>query len=124
MTFTIKVRGGTGLVLAEYLCPLHGRFELLVERDANGDPPAEQACPAIVPPADAVCWESSPWTISAPAVHTQFVVTASKGKNAPKPHPRAMDQRMLAEGRKNDFRKQRKKIKEEERHARVKRLLS
>lgn len=129
MAFVIKVRGGTGLVLAEYLCPLHGRFELLVERDANGDPPDSTYCQA---PADFViegdlagrCGEVSPWTISAPAVHTQFVITASRGKNAPKPHPKAMDTRMLAEGRKNDFRKQRKKIKEEERHQRVKRLLS
>lgn len=129
MTFTIKVRGGTGLVLSEYLCPLHGRFELLVERDTKGDPPSEVGCPL---PVDfffegdqaGVCREPAPWTISAPAVHTQFVITASKGKSAPKPHPKAMDQRMLAEGRKNDFRKQRKKIKEDERHARVKRLLS
>jgi len=123
MAFVIKVRGGTGLVLAEYLCPEHGRFELLVERDVNGDPPAEQPCPVIAPPADAVCWESSPWTISAPAVHTQFVVTASKGKSAPKPHPYSMDTRMLAEGRRNDFRTQRKKIREELRHKRVKELL-
>lgn len=129
MTFTIKVRGGTGLVLAEYLCPLHGRFELLVERDANGDPPDERPCPVEAPRFEWMaraeyCGLISPWTISAPAVHTQFVITASKGKNAPKPHPKAMDQRMLAEGRKNDFRKQRKKIKDEERHQRVKRLLS
>lgn len=131
MTFTVRVRGGSGLVLSEYLCPLHGRFEALVERDAKGDPPAEMPCPMMVECYDGVirslvayCDLVSPWTISAPAVHTQFVITASKGKNAPKPHPKAMDQRLLAEGRKNDFRKQRKKIKEEERHARVKRLLS
>lgn len=128
MTFTIKIRGGTGLVLAEYLCPEHGRFELLVERDAKGDPPDSAPCQERVGVGGIAypsrCCASSPWTISAPAVHTQFVITASKGKNASKPHPKAMDTRMLAEGRKNDYRRQRKKIKEEERHARVKRLLS
>ena len=124
MTFTIKVRGGGGPMLAEYRCPIHGVFELVVTRDANGDPPAEQPCPADLPCVIGPdCGLPSPWTISAPAVHTQFVITASKGRNDPKPHPKAMDTRMLAEGRKNEFRKQRKKIREEERHKRVKELL-
>lgn len=130
MTFTIKVSGAGGPMLAEYRCPLHGVFELLVYRGAGGDPPAEQPCPVLVrhpkwgPWEDmAQCLAPSPWTISAPAVHTQFVVTASRGRNDPKPHPKAMDTRMLAEGRKNEFRRQRKKIREEERHRRVKELL-
>jgi hypothetical protein len=49
MTFTIRIRTLPGApMLCEYECPVHGRFELLVERDANGDPPAwvwcEQVC--------------------------------------------------------------------------------
>ncbi len=129
MTFTVKVRGGAGLLMAEYLCPVHGRFEQLVDRDANGDPPSSLPCPAAVDfviegDLAGVCRAAAPWTISSGAVHTQFVVTASHGRNDPKPHPKAMDTRMLAEGRRKDFRLQRRKIREEERHARLKRFLS
>lgn len=35
-------------MIAEYLCPVHGRFELTVDRDTNGDPPEEATCPARV----------------------------------------------------------------------------
>lgn len=65
----------------------------------------------------------APWTISAPAVHTQFVVSATQGKSASKPHKDAMDTRMLAEGRRNDFRKQRKAVREKRRQERLKALL-
>jgi hypothetical protein len=128
MTFTVKVRGAGGLMLAEYRCPQHGVFEVLVSRGANGEPPAEAKCPAACrsfqfPRQPIACEQPSPWTISAPAVHTQFVITASRGRSDPKPHAKAMDTRMLAEGRKNEFRRQRKKIREDERHARVKELL-
>ena len=121
MTFTIKLRGG-GRMLAEYECPVHGRFEEVVDRDVNGDPPTRLNCAAWVD--GDRCEEPSPWRISMPAVHTQFVVSASHGRNDAKPHPKAMDTRMLAEGRKKDFRAQRKKIREDERHARLKRFLS
>ena len=69
------------------------------------------------------CSLASPWRISSAPVHTQFVISATQGRDDPKPHPKAMDTRMLAEGRKNEFRRQRKKIREDERHARVKELL-
>ncbi|HZJ68272.1 MAG TPA: hypothetical protein VFD36_32445 [Kofleriaceae bacterium] len=128
MTWTIKVRSSPGSPMtAEYECPIHGRFVGTVERDANGDPPESWPCPWVWTDEhdemQAQCAEPSPWRISAPGVHTQFVVSATQGKSAPKPHPKSMDTRMLAEGRKNDFRKQRKKIREDERHKRVKELL-
>jgi hypothetical protein len=137
--FRIKVRTSPGAPMtADYECPVHGRFEATVERDDVGDPPTETACPHRVEPRSFalfgvhgeerarlfVCGKPSPWRISCPPVHTQFVVTASHGKSAAKPHPETMDTRMLAEGRKNEFRKQRKKLKEERRHRRVKALLS
>ncbi len=114
MTFIVKTRGAGGLVVAEYRCPTHGVFEATVQRGPFGDAPDEQPCE---------CGESSPWTISAPNMHTQFVITATQGKSDPKPHRDAMDTRELAEGRKNEFRRQRKKIREELRHKRVKALL-
>jgi hypothetical protein len=124
VTWTIKVRTSPGaLMTADYECPVHGRFEATVERDGAGDPPVEAKCMKWIS-VTLYCGEWSPWRISCQPVHTQFVVTASHGKSAAKPHPETMDTRMLAEGRKNEFRKQRKKLKEERRHKRVKALLS
>lgn len=129
MSFVIKHRGTRGgFALAEYMCPKHGRFEALVERDEEGNPPATQDCSAMVPAGGVEveyveCDLPSAWTISAPSVHTQFVVSATQGKSAAKPHNDAMDTRMLAEGRRNDFRKQRKAVKEKRRQQRLKALL-
>lgn len=109
--FTIKTSGAPGLTLRDYRCDEHGLSEHLVDRPA----PEMVACPD--------CGEPAELTISAPAVHVQFVVTASHGKNDPKPHRDAMDTRMIAEGRKNDFRKQRKELREQHRKARVMELL-
>ena len=44
MSYTIKLRGARSMVLADYECPVHGMFEVLVERDEQGDPPASTAC--------------------------------------------------------------------------------
>lgn len=122
MTFTIKVRTSPGaLMTADYECPVHGRFEATVARDDRGDPPAEELCGAHT---GIFCGRVSPWRISCPPVHTQFVISASQGKSDPKPHRDAMDTRLIAEGQKNKFRSQRKKLREERRHARVKALLS
>ena len=132
MTWTIKTRRAGGPMLAEYECPEHGRFEAVVDRDASGDPPASARCPHIARASSASMFPNSvevpcavgrrsPWRISAPAVHTQFVVSATQGKSAP--HREAMDTRPLTEGRKNEWRRERKRIKEERRHKRVKELL-
>ncbi|MGE5803956.1 MAG: hypothetical protein ACM358_17055 [Gemmatimonadota bacterium] len=129
MTWTVKIRSSPGALMAsDYECPVHGRFTATVARDDKGDPPAAVHCQA---PADFImegdragrCGELSPWRISMPAVHTQFVVSASQGKPAPKPHREALDTRPLAEGRKKEWRLHRKKLKEERRHQRVKEYL-
>lgn len=128
MTWTVKIRSSPGALMAsDYECPVHGRFTATVTRDANGDPPAEAPCPLVggarrINPA-AVCQWPSPWRISMPAVHTQFVISASQGKSAPKPHREALDTRPLSEGRKKEWRQARKKLREERRHARVKEYL-
>lgn len=125
MTFIVKTRGAGGFVVADYRCPHHGVFEATVQRTDSGDAPDTQECPVVVAD-DGIteyCEEPSPWTISAPRVHTQFVISATQGKSAPKPHRDAMDTRLIAEGRKNEYRAQRKKLKEERRHRRVMELL-
>lgn len=114
MTFTIRIRGAGGTIDHEYLCDTHGRFVASVSR---ADCPDSVQCPT--------CGLGSPWSpSSSPAVHTQFVVTASRGKNDPKPTPQSMDTRPLAEGQSyTEWRKERKKMWEVERHKRVKELL-
>jgi len=121
-TWAIKVRTSPGAPMtAQFECPYHGRFEATVQRDAAGDPPASFPCPgAWADEHDEVqCGEPAEWRISAPGVHTQFVVSATQGKPAPKPHPYSMDHRKLAEGRRNDYKAERKKIREELRRQRV-----
>lgn len=114
MSFVVKVRGAGGSILHEYLCDEHGRFEQLVDRVESPD---AVPCPT--------CGASSPWSpSSAPAVHTQFVISATQGKSAPKPHKMSMDHRPMAEGQKyGAWKRERKKLWEEHRHARVKALL-
>ena len=135
MTWTIKVRTSPGaLMTADYECPIHGRFEAIVGRDAAGDPPAMQHCEAEahvnilaedggVLPCTTSCGAPSPWRISCAPVHTQFVVSATQGKATPKPHKEAMDTRPLAEGRRKEWRQERKQQRIERRHARMKEYL-
>lgn len=120
--YVLKVRGGGGLTLREYRCPEHGVFEALVPRDA-GD---EQPCPATGKMDEPgfgywLCQAPSPRCFtSAPAVHTQFVVSVVRGKDDPKPHPNAMDLRPLAEGQKmHEWRAERAQHWERDRQRRV-----
>lgn len=110
--FTIRLRGAPSCYVArEYRCESHGTFSELSSPESEAAP-----CPE--------CGASAPRGVSAPAVHTQFVVTASQGRSAPKPHARSMDTRPLAEGQTyTSWRKERKKWREEDRHKRVKALL-
>lgn len=130
MTWTIKHTPRGGPMLADYECPVHGRFEALVDRDDQGNPPSHTGCEHEIALDDDegydqiyACDERSPWRISAPAVHTQFVVSATQGKPAPKPHADAMDTRLLAEGQRKKFRVQRKSVRERLRQQRMKEYL-
>lgn len=44
MSFKVTVRGSRMPMVADYECPVHGRFEARVQRDENGDPPATISC--------------------------------------------------------------------------------
>lgn len=127
MTWTLKIRSSPGALMAsEYECPRHGRFTATVARDDKGDPPDEVLCAVEIHDGNFgpfPCCLASPFRISMPAVHTQFVVSASQGKAAPKPHPNAMDTRPLAEGRRKKWREDRRKIRREYRHQRLKEYL-
>jgi hypothetical protein len=110
MTFTIKLRGTPGPIAAEYLCPEHGRFDLVVQRDANGDPPAEMKCEAWLPNTDPAhpsyphpvvyCGEWCSHVISAPSVKKFWKPSAVvKGKADDKPSPLHMDHSAVADGK-------------------------
>jgi hypothetical protein len=106
------------LIVAEYECPEHGRFTLTLERDANGDPPGEAACPVglirVCPayrgdPCDRCggdgehgtvsCHEPSTWVISASGAVRVKAGEVVRGKSEDRPSDRyVMDTRPLADG--------------------------
>jgi hypothetical protein len=106
--FTIKLRGAPpSLVARDYLCSTCGPFDSL-------QPPELLVadCPR--------CGQASERIDSAPAVHTQFVVSVTRGKDDPKPHHLAMDTRSISEGQTHaDWKKDRAKLWERERQRRV-----
>lgn len=107
--YTVKLRGAPPAVSTrDYLCDQCGRFELLVDNP----PPDAIDCPA--------CGTISQRVVSAPAVHTMFVVSATQGKPEPKPHRMALDTRSLGEGQSHaEWRAQRRAAwREHDRRAR------
>jgi len=140
------------LIVAEYECPVHGRFELTVERDANGDAPAKGRCPRRVVhggasveyrpgafPSESVlkrlnercevvtgCSDGyeSPWVISAPMgrVSPFSMVT---GRSDPRPSDRhVMDTSKLADGMPiSEFKAERAKVHRDESLRRVRKAI-
>lgn len=104
MTFTIKIRGAGGPMLAEYECPEHGVFEATVQRTDAGDPPDEQPCPVLTDPGsdidDMPCCRPSPWIMSAPkmAVLSAKTTAVVRGGDMTDRPPWMLDTRPLAEG--------------------------
>lgn len=129
MTFKITVRGTpTPTTIADYHCPIHGRFEMTVERTPEGDAPDEVRCQSpIVPPfpvadrdsnQDLVfvqCVEVATWCISAPLARVNKV-EAVKGKWQKPERKTWTDTRNLGEGQAlYDWKEDRAKVWEEKR---------
>ncbi len=86
------------LICNEYMCPEHGRFDALVERDDSDFAP----CPVMYAIArlselEIRCGNRSPWCISAPLVKPQYGAV-SQGKVSSAPVPLALDTQALADG--------------------------
>jgi hypothetical protein len=129
MAFTIKHRPASGApMMAEYLCPEHGRFEQLVARDEKGDPPATHVCAqSLFVDSATDCCEDHAGTC--PEV-CPLVIGASKGKADSMPAravtrggdmkerpPGMLDTRPLAEGMPmSEWKKLQKKQADERRH--------
>src|SRR6185436_1826851 len=105
MTWTIKPRphvAGSPMV-ADYECPVHGRFEATVQRDENGDPPAmlsRHPIDFIIEGDQAgVCRELCPWRTSAPKLARDSVpcYAAMRGGDTER-RPGMLDTRPLADG--------------------------
>lgn len=118
MTFVVKTRGAGGLFLAEYMCPEHGRFEQLVQRNESGDPPAKHPCDADDGYGE-MCFEICELTVSAPKPKVLSVpaTAVTRGGDLKDRPPGMLDTRPLAEGMPmSEWRKVQKKHSEERRH--------
>lgn len=102
------------MILSDFICPIHGRFEALADRDADSAP-----CPADMPIAvdghitrfSSPCEFPSPWTPSPVAGRVELVSAVSRGKWEPPPSKLATNTRPLMEGQKySEWRKERKKV--------------
>ena len=133
------------LIAAEYMCPEHGRFEVLVEREANGDAPdgtpcpvdddcwdcggqpsapgrAESGCKTCNMLCHAPCGRASPWTISAPFGKVK-AWEVRRGKWEKPERKTFLDTRKLGEGQDmEEFRADRRKIWDDQRKAEVMRM--
>jgi len=103
MTWTLKLTRSDRPMIAEYLCPVHGRFELEVARDANGDPPGKMPCPAMAPIArlsalEIACGLDSPFAISKPGYSKVKAVEAVRGGYQKAERPTWTDTTNLGEG--------------------------
>jgi len=125
MTFKIKISGSIDRpIAAEYLCPVHGRFALTVERDPHGDPPSAAACPAGGSWGYCAPGKSSPFVISAPLVGVRRVEAVKGGWQKPE-RPTWLDTRDLGEGQDLDeWRQKRGAIRDQQRRDSLKELMN
>jgi len=142
MTFTIKHKRSDRPMVAEYLCPVHGKFALEVARDAEGNPPGEVACPERKPtrPAEYFalrmsgetdeqakwlgCNEPSPFCISKTGTAKVRGVEVVRGGYQKPERPTWTDTTNLGEGQDlDDWIADRDKVWEADREASIKELL-
>lgn len=137
MPWILKHKRSTQPMVAEYLCPEHGRFELTVERDENGDPPAQAFCPARVEARMfalfgatseerdqlTTCRRASPFAISNPGYAKVRAVEAVRGGYEKPAFETWTDTTALGEGQDlDDWHDDRAKVWERHREAEVHKL--
>lgn len=125
MTWTLKHRPLPGSpMVAEYECPLcEERFDILVARDENGDPPATALCPIVYYGArnhQSVCGRTSALVISAPSIRfwSRDPVPIGRASRSDEKDPRMLDTEPLATGKmtKAEWKKYQRGISQERRH--------
>lgn len=97
------------MILSDFICPLHGRFEALADRDADSAPcPMPRQLPGMP---SHPCGLTSPWTPSPVAGRVELVSAVSRGKWEPPPSKLATNTRPLMEGQSyGEWRADRKKV--------------
>lgn len=120
MSFIRKYRGApTATIAAEYECEVHGRFEIDVERDPNGDAPDVIPCPVLQPGSDIddmPCGRAAIWCISAPLARVRRIEAAVKGKWQKPEFKTWTDTSAIAEGQPlYEWKEDRAKVWEEKR---------
>lgn len=143
MTFTIKHTRSDRPMVAEYLCPVHGRFALEVQRDENGDPPNEMLCDyelvtreekianlarrmqqGIPGPTRGLCDELSPFVISKTGTARVRRVEAVRGGYQKPERETWTDTTNLGEGQDlDDWIADRDKVWERDRQREIKELI-
>jgi hypothetical protein len=111
------------MILADFTCPYHGRFEALAESDAD-----EASCQlpgdwrACASGCDCLCGAPSPWSPS--PVHGRVRIAEVMRGGVDRPDsPMFLDTRKLGEGQPyEEFRAERDKLYEERRHKESKEL--
>lgn len=107
MTWTLKVRSNPGsTITADYECPAHGRFQLTIERDENGDPPEWVHCTwrntnyeDVLPPPAIHCYLACQHVMSAPGAVGVKQGEMVRGRSGERPSEKhVMDTSLLADG--------------------------
>ena len=126
----------SGLIMLEFDCPHHGRFEELVQRGDDGSTPDERPCQAWNGsgselldsrgwPSDKPCGAPSPWVISAPRIKHPVVLSAVRGKSDPPPSPYYLNTEALADGMPaHEFDAKRKALWEDHRRKEIKKAVA
>lgn len=111
-------------MIAEYLCPVHGRFALEVARDENGDPPDEMPCDfEIESCGNDPCGRPSSFAISKPGYAKVKAVEAVRGGYQKAERPTWTDTTNLGEGQDlDDWWDDRDKVWERHRESEIKEL--
>lgn len=105
------------LIAVDYMCPEHGRFDTLEERDAEGLPPAERPC--------VVCGAPSSKVFPMARLKFPLFEVATRGKSDPVDNKRMLDTRALADGMDPvEFSERREKMWSDLEYAETKRQVS
>lgn len=121
MTFTIKRTGSDRPMVAEYLCPEHGRFAAEVDRDEHGNPPDDVICGSHT---GIFCGRAAPFVISKTGTARVRGVEVVRGPYQKPERPTWTDTTNIGEGQDlDDWIADRDKVWEADREASIKELL-
>lgn len=121
MTFTIKHTRSDRPMVAEYMCPEHGKFSAEVQRDADGNPPDEVICGSYT---SIFCGRKAEYRISRTGTAKVRGVEVVRGGYQKPERPTWTDTTNLGEGQDlDDWIADRDKVWEADREASIKELL-